>query len=55
MNPATGLRWLLPSLVGLGFLLRLGLAIALGINEPPEPQSDSQQYDTYAWQYLRKS
>jgi 4-amino-4-deoxy-L-arabinose transferase-like glycosyltransferase len=42
-------RWLLLLLVCLGFVLRLGLALVLGINDPPEPGSDAQEYDTYAW------
>lgn len=45
----TRTRRLLLALVVLGFLLRLGVTIALGINEPPEPGSDPQEYDTYAW------
>jgi 4-amino-4-deoxy-L-arabinose transferase-like glycosyltransferase len=36
-------------MICLGFLLRLVLAIALGIDEPPEPGSDSEEYDVYAW------
>ncbi|MGQ0634381.1 MAG: ArnT family glycosyltransferase [Planctomycetaceae bacterium] len=38
--------WLL---VAVGFVARLGLAIALGLNKPPEPGSDPEEYDTYAW------
>jgi 4-amino-4-deoxy-L-arabinose transferase-like glycosyltransferase len=49
MNHATRTRWLLLALVALGFLLRLGLAIKVGINEGPEPGSDQKEYDTYAW------
>jgi 4-amino-4-deoxy-L-arabinose transferase-like glycosyltransferase len=49
MNHTTRTRWLLLALFGLGFLLRLGLAIKLGISSPPEPGSDQKEYDTYAW------
>ena len=35
--------------VAVGLLLRLGLAIKLGLNEPPPPGSDQQEFDTYAW------
>jgi 4-amino-4-deoxy-L-arabinose transferase-like glycosyltransferase len=49
MMDASRTRWLLPALVGLGFLLRLALAIHLGIHDAPEPGSDQQEYDTYAW------
>jgi 4-amino-4-deoxy-L-arabinose transferase-like glycosyltransferase len=42
-------RWILPTLVALGFAARLALAVALGLNKAPEPGSDSQEYDTYAW------
>jgi 4-amino-4-deoxy-L-arabinose transferase-like glycosyltransferase len=37
------------ALVGLGFVLRLALAIALGLNEPPARSSDDREYDRYAW------
>ncbi|HZW30476.1 MAG TPA: glycosyltransferase family 39 protein [Isosphaeraceae bacterium] len=46
---ASRTRWLVLALVVLGFILRLGLALKLGIHEPPGPGSDSQEYDTYAW------
>jgi 4-amino-4-deoxy-L-arabinose transferase-like glycosyltransferase len=46
---ASRTRWLLLALVVLGFFLRLGLALKLGIHEPPGAGSDSQEYDTYAW------
>src|SRR4051794_11023179 len=49
MDHASRIRWLLLVLVCLGFLPRLGLAIVLGINDSPEPGSDPQEYDTYAW------
>jgi 4-amino-4-deoxy-L-arabinose transferase-like glycosyltransferase len=49
MNRASRTRWLLLALVALGFVLRLGLAIKVGINEAPAPGSDEQEYDTYAW------
>lgn len=35
--------------VAIGLLLRLGLAIRLGLNEPPRPGSDQYEFDTYAW------
>src|SRR5947209_319419 len=35
--------------VSVGLLLRLGLAIKLGLNEPPKPGSDALEMDTYAW------
>jgi 4-amino-4-deoxy-L-arabinose transferase-like glycosyltransferase len=46
---ASRTRWLLLALVVLGLLLRLGLAIKLGLGAPPEPGSDEQEYDSYAW------
>lgn len=42
-------RWILPVVVLVGFATRLVLAIALGLNKAPEPGSDGQEYDTYAW------
>ncbi len=36
-------------MVSLGFLVRLGLAVVLGLSEPPEPGSEREEYDTYAW------
>src|SRR6185295_18999683 len=41
-------RWLLGFVV-LGFILRLAVALALGISKAPEPGSDQSEYDTYAW------
>src|SRR4051794_18541619 len=41
--------WVVPALIGLGFALRLALAIALGMSTAPEPGSESREYDTYAW------
>src|SRR5262245_9338579 len=38
--------WLL---VAAGFAVRLGLAVAMGLNNPPASGSDGQEYDTYAW------
>ena len=32
-----------------GFVVRLGLAIMLGLSAPPRPGSDQNEYDTYAW------
>jgi 4-amino-4-deoxy-L-arabinose transferase-like glycosyltransferase len=49
VNQSSHTTSLLLAVVSLGFLLRLGLAIALGINEPPVPGSDPDEYDTYAW------
>lgn len=36
-------------LAALGFAVRVALAIWFGIAKPPEPGSDGQEYDTYAW------
>lgn len=33
----------------MGLVARIGLAIALGINAPPKPGTDQEEYDTYAW------
>lgn len=33
----------------LGFMVRLSVAIWLGLSAPPEPGSDGKEYDTYAW------
>lgn len=49
MSHASRVRWLLLALVVVGFLLRLGVAVQIGIDRPPEPGSDSEEYDTYAW------
>ena len=37
------------ALVILALGLRLGLATYRGLDAPPEPGSDQQEYDTYAW------
>src|SRR4051812_13432072 len=42
-------RWFLGGIVVLGLALRIGLAAMQGLAEAPEPGSDSQEYDTYAW------
>jgi 4-amino-4-deoxy-L-arabinose transferase-like glycosyltransferase len=42
-------KWIVFGLVFAAFALRLAVAIVLGINEPPEPGSDPEEYDTYAW------
>jgi 4-amino-4-deoxy-L-arabinose transferase-like glycosyltransferase len=49
VNALSRTSWLLLALVVLGFLLRLGLAIVLVVDAPPAAGSDSQEYDTYAW------
>jgi len=36
-------------LVVLGFAIRLGLGVARGLDAPPAPGSDAEEYDTYAW------
>jgi 4-amino-4-deoxy-L-arabinose transferase-like glycosyltransferase len=36
-------------LAALGVLVRVALALWLGISDPPEAGSDSELYDTYAW------
>src|SRR4051794_29141972 len=48
-RPRSRIRWEVPLLVAPGVCLRVGLAIALGIDAPPAPGSDPQEYDTYAW------
>jgi 4-amino-4-deoxy-L-arabinose transferase-like glycosyltransferase len=35
--------------VALGLMLRLGLAVKMGLNEAPRPGSDQHEFDTYAW------
>lgn len=40
-------RWLLMALVCIGLAARIGLAVKLGLNDPPE--SDSYEFDNYAW------
>jgi 4-amino-4-deoxy-L-arabinose transferase-like glycosyltransferase len=42
-------HWPVLFLIIVGFTLQLALAIALGLETPPEPGSDSLEYDTYAW------
>jgi 4-amino-4-deoxy-L-arabinose transferase-like glycosyltransferase len=42
-------NWLVLVLVAVGFAARFGLALALGLNGPPAPGSDQEEYDTYAW------
>ena len=42
-------RCYLGTLVILGLALRVGLAAVQGLNIAPEPGSDQQEYDTYAW------
>jgi 4-amino-4-deoxy-L-arabinose transferase-like glycosyltransferase len=42
-------RTWLAAFVAVGLSLRLGLAIKLGLNEPPPPGSDQHEFDTYAW------
>jgi 4-amino-4-deoxy-L-arabinose transferase-like glycosyltransferase len=42
-------RMLLVVLVFVGLLLRLAVAIHIGLNAPPEPGSDAAEYDSYAW------
>jgi 4-amino-4-deoxy-L-arabinose transferase-like glycosyltransferase len=42
-------HFILLALVFLGFALRLGLGFGIGLNAAPVPGSDSQEYDTYAW------
>lgn len=49
MATGTGIDRRVLGLMALGFALRLGLAIALGINNPPKPGTDQEEYDTYAW------
>ena len=39
----------LAMLLAVGLILRLGVAVMLGLNEPPRPGSDADEYDTYAW------
>lgn len=36
-------------IAAVGFVVRVGLAVALGLNDAPEDGSDSHLYDTYAW------
>src|SRR5215211_8000559 len=50
---STRQRWILAGLVLLGFVLRLGLAMWLGIDRASEPGTDSEEYDTYAWNLVQ--
>jgi len=45
--------WLLVGLTLLGFAARLAVAFFLGISEPPRQGSDSEEYDTYAWNVVQ--
>jgi 4-amino-4-deoxy-L-arabinose transferase-like glycosyltransferase len=45
--------WMLASLVVLGLVLRLGLALWLGIGRAPEAGTDAEEYDAYAWNLLQ--
>lgn len=49
LNPCRSSRGWLTAFFVVGLLVRLGLAFHVGINEPPRPGSDSDEYDTYAW------
>ncbi len=46
---APGTRRALFGLVALGLVLRLALAVALGIDRPPAFGTDQYEYDDYAW------
>jgi 4-amino-4-deoxy-L-arabinose transferase-like glycosyltransferase len=46
-------RVLLFLLVFVGLLLRLAMAIHLGLNAPPKPGSDAAEYDSYAWNLVQ--
>jgi 4-amino-4-deoxy-L-arabinose transferase-like glycosyltransferase len=49
MNQYLRIDWRLPALVVLGLALRVGLAIALGLDKPPAFGTDQYEYDNYAW------
>jgi len=49
MNAPRRTRWILLALLVSGFALRLCVGAALGLDGAPESGSDSQEYDTYAW------
>jgi len=49
MDRSERTRWILLAMLVLGFALRLGLGIALGLNAAPKPGTDDKEYDTYAW------
>ena len=43
------MRRVLGLMLGIGFCLRLAVAVHDGLNSSPRPGSDSAEYDTYAW------
>lgn len=42
-------RTLVAAFVLMGFMVRLGVTIHVGLNAPPKPGSDAAEYDSYAW------
>lgn len=42
-------KWVLLTVVVVGLLLRILIAIHGGLNTPPRPSSDQSEYDSYAW------
>ncbi len=53
MQTDSAMRRLVWSLLIVAFLLRLGLGLALGLNDPPKTGSDAEEYDTYAWNVVK--
>jgi 4-amino-4-deoxy-L-arabinose transferase-like glycosyltransferase len=41
--------WYVLGLVVIGLMLRIGVAILIGLNGPPETGTDDYEYDNYAW------
>jgi 4-amino-4-deoxy-L-arabinose transferase-like glycosyltransferase len=46
-------RWMLLGVIAVSIALRIGLGIWLGLAKPPEPGSDREEYDTYAWNLVQ--